>query len=639
MADDLTIDLYQMGVDNPDTGLVETQSDSTDSSVSTDTDKYIKSIKLPDGTSFKVKDDESANKDLSNLSDDGKKVLAENAGSSLPLFSTILMDKVLDFSESKGLALQGTYVYSTAVPELRYGYPDFVAKCIEEMNAGVATETTLGDNTVTMYVNSNGHQFYNISDKDAIDTWFNTYGIADFYGVDTENQRVFLPRNKYFMQLTVDTTKVNEMNKAGLPNITGSIGDIWATNTLNSSGALAKTTTSGTKASTGSANTYTVSVNASNSNSIYGNSDTVQPPSSNKLLYYVVGNTEQESSITDVIDVTTTENDTTPLGTSKYMQGIQPNLSWLASNGQWNDGNMYLTFYNYYVTQIGQKFASGYVKDSTDDYDDYDLVINQSDMTFRLPLLTKEIFPAKTSAETVLETFTTTTDGTWEYSTFTAPESAWYSIICTGIITSGATRACIISLYGTVYGARNAEYGAGRDFGAGPMWFNKGDTIYVGSVEVKTRKLRYCQANIPPLYFKVSNAVVNEELLDVSEVLDKAVLKTSLKEAHVVIDSYVNGTSGYRIWDDGYCEQWGTWDNGSLASDVATTITYLKTFANTNYVLVANAWRNNNSATNRDVTTNIYSETTSNFSAGWYRAYATGTAQYLSWHACGYINL
>jgi hypothetical protein len=62
------------------------------------------------------------------------------------------------------------------------------------MNAGTATETTLGDNTVTMYVNSNGHQFYNISDKDAIDTWYNTYGIADFYGVDTENERVFLPR-------------------------------------------------------------------------------------------------------------------------------------------------------------------------------------------------------------------------------------------------------------------------------------------------------------------------------------------------------------------------------------------------------------------------------------------------------------
>jgi hypothetical protein len=133
--------------------------------------------------------------------------------------------------------------------------------------------------------------------------------------------------------------------------------------------------------------------------------------------------------------------------------------------------------------------------------------------------------------------------------------------------------------------------------------------------------------------------VVNEELLDVSEVLDKAVLKTSLKEAHVVIDSYVNGTSGYRIWDDGYCEQWGTWDSGSLSSDVGTTITYLKTFANTNYVLVANAWRNNNSATNRDVTTNIYSKTTSNFAGGWYRAYAVGTAQYLSWYACGYINL
>lgn len=45
-----------------------------------------------------------------------------------------------------------------------------------------------------------------------------------------------------------------------------------------------------------------------------------------------------------------------------------------------------------------------------------------------------------------------------------------------------------------------------------------------------------------------------------------------------VIETYENGTSGYRIWSDGYCEQWGS--NCSSG-----TITFLKKFADTNIVL------------------------------------------------------
>ncbi len=72
------------------------------------------------------------------------------------------------------------------------------------------TQVTLGDSTITMYVNANGLTFYDIADKAVIDNFFNTYGIADYYGVDTENERIFLPRNNYFWQFTTDTTKVKE---------------------------------------------------------------------------------------------------------------------------------------------------------------------------------------------------------------------------------------------------------------------------------------------------------------------------------------------------------------------------------------------------------------------------------------------
>ena len=49
----------------------------------------------------------------------------------------------------------------------------------------------------------------------------------------------------------------------------------------------------------------------------------------------------------------------------------------------------------------------------------------------------------------------------------------------------------------------------------------------------------------------------------------------------VVIENYVNGTSGYRVYSDGYCEQWG--ETGQASSSTSQTITLLKPFANANY--------------------------------------------------------
>ena len=65
----------------------------------------------------------------------------------------------------------------------------------EEYNEATNTETING---VTVKVHSNGHKFYNISNKTSIDSYYNTNGSAWFYGIDTNNERIFLPRNKYF---------------------------------------------------------------------------------------------------------------------------------------------------------------------------------------------------------------------------------------------------------------------------------------------------------------------------------------------------------------------------------------------------------------------------------------------------------
>jgi hypothetical protein len=203
---------------------------------------------------------------------------------------------VLTYEESKGLALQGTYVYKEALAGSRYGYPDFYAKCLEEYNKATSTETVNG---VEVKVHSNGHKFYDIANKDAIDSFFNTMGSAWFYGVDTENERIFLPRNNWFEQASV--SEVGQSVEAGLPNITGGID--WVLS--YSGGASGAFYNSGNENGNTGAN-YQVGRNykfdASRSNSIYGNSNTVQPNAVKKLLYICVGNTTNYEGMTEVVN-------------------------------------------------------------------------------------------------------------------------------------------------------------------------------------------------------------------------------------------------------------------------------------------------------------------------------------------------
>lgn len=217
------------------------------------------------------------------------------------LFDTKLSDKVLSYEDSKGWALQGTYVYKEAIAGSRYGYPDFYNKVVEEFNEATETETV---NSVEVKVHSNGHKFYNIANKDAIDSFFDTMGSAWFYGVDIENERVFLPRNNYFEQAS--SIDVGQSIQAGLPNISGAL-----TNKIIAGHAEANLATGPfsivgqglAKIAGGNGFQATdVYFDASRSNSIYGKSSTVQPNAVKKLLYICVGNTTNYESMTEVVN-------------------------------------------------------------------------------------------------------------------------------------------------------------------------------------------------------------------------------------------------------------------------------------------------------------------------------------------------
>lgn len=441
-------------------------------------------------------------------------------GGTLQMFDTVLKDHILTFEESQGLALQGTYVYKDGVSGSRYGYPDFYAKCLEEKETATATETTLGSNIVTIYANANGHRFYDIADKTVIDEWYETYGIADFYGVDTENERIFLPRNKHFMQLTDDTSKVNNMVEAGLPNITGTfhggmrgvLGQgVFATYTDTSGGKGYEWDFEGNK--TG------IDFNASRSSAIYGKSDTVQPQASLKLLYYCVGNTSSLSAITDVTQITTSENDTLPLFHNFYSQEDMTSTGAYvnASLGSWLSGNIYETAYNELVNKIG----TDNVKAVTDTYTDYDFVVNQDDMTFRLPLLNgKECLP---SDDKISQTILASDES------YTAPQNGWYSYLVVSSVANGT-----VNLYCEETGLAHLTQANANMASRGSIPVKKGDVVNYIYPTNSTNILFFVPAKGDGnLYYKVANAVTNLELLNAGEVLNAVNLKADINLSNV----------------------------------------------------------------------------------------------------------
>ena len=219
---------------------------------------------------------------FSNINDAAKEVIRETAGTDYQLFDIIAKDHILTEDESLGLALLGTYVNKSV-------YPDFYNTCVSEKTAGTPTQTTLGDNIITTYNNPNGHIFYDIADKADIDAYYNSTGVAWFYGVDTTNERIFLPRNDWFFQSGA-AADVGKFNEAGLPNITGSFRE--AGNSKITSGVFYQKQQYGgwTNGGTGGY-TQDIAMDASLASSIYGNSDTVQPNAVKTVIYMVVGNT------------------------------------------------------------------------------------------------------------------------------------------------------------------------------------------------------------------------------------------------------------------------------------------------------------------------------------------------------------
>ena len=236
------------------------------------------------------------------------------------LFDTKLTDHILTGQDAAGWALQGSLVTMT--------YPDAVDKVKELYENGIDTEYR----GIICRRAIDGRYVADITQKELIDALFADTGVADFYVLDSGNSQFYLPLSNRFNQMTVDTGLVNTFNEAGLPNIVGSVSNIeFIGNTSAYSGAMYSGTDYRSSAGSSSGPTGHVCIDASRSNPVYGKSETVQPPSGNKLLYYKIGNTvinETQIDVGNVLSDLQTKADVNLTNTEPSQSFIEKCVGW-----------------------------------------------------------------------------------------------------------------------------------------------------------------------------------------------------------------------------------------------------------------------------------------------------------------------
>lgn len=131
-----------------------------------------------------------------------------------------------------------------------------------------------------------------------------TYGVCGKFVYDSTNNTVRLPKITGFIEGTTDVTALGDLVEAGLPNIKASLNNYQNKTGINASSnsALYFGSSSNTLPLGASSSGFTgLYFDASRSNSIYGNSSTVQPQAI-KVLYYIVMATSTKTDVEVDID-------------------------------------------------------------------------------------------------------------------------------------------------------------------------------------------------------------------------------------------------------------------------------------------------------------------------------------------------
>ena len=425
-----------------------------------------------------------------------------------------------------------------------------------------------------------------------------------------DNGTVRLPKIVSFIEGLSSLEDLGKIVEAGLPNITGSF-EMLLNGTVTESGvpsSLTCTRYTGAFQGTRTANTdwhiaanniatntnghYTPTFNASKSNDMYGKSSTVQPQAI-RYPYYIVLATSSTLQINVKQELTT--NNPFTLFESKYIEFEISNTSWLLSNGQWNSGDVYISAYNALVQDYDNENKL-VVRLHTDTYNDYNFVLNKENKTFRLPLKTK-LASGKAVVGNGMTLGLTNGSVNVGLASNTAQnnqqlfDTGKYGASVTSVSPSGVT-------------------GSGGVFGVTTDPTNSG-------IQTSDSDLY--------LYFYVGETNINANIVNVGALSNAIANKIDRAGNITIIDSYQSGASGYRIYSDGWCEQWGFNTSG-------TQIKFLKQFKNTDINISVTPYGGTNASS--ATTVNTYNVTNSYF------YFTTANNSYSCyWKVCGYINL
>lgn len=146
--------------------------------------------------------------------------------------------------------------------------------------------------------------------ESAWQTSVTNYGVCGKFVYNSTNNTVRLPKITGFTENASSIANIGDVTAAGLPNITGTVFPVRSTGGDNTGlGAFASGTSHSGEISTVSSGTsYSISFDASNSNAIYGNSNTVQPQSVKVLYYIVIATTTKTDIEVDIDEIVTDLN-------------------------------------------------------------------------------------------------------------------------------------------------------------------------------------------------------------------------------------------------------------------------------------------------------------------------------------------
>lgn len=496
------------------------------------------------------------------------------------------------------------------------------------------------------------------------------------------------------VQGLLDLQNLGMTVKAGLPNIEGMVyyGHGYLT---NATGAfyrgvpreLPRTTDGKVEKD------YELLFDASRSNPIYGATDTVQEEAI-QYPYYIQIATGQETevNITNEIEL----NNPFFFGMSQYFDVEPNNLSWLKSDGVYKPKSVYPDYYNWILENVnkgveGFKGQEGYCFIATDSSSYYWWVSTESPVVgasvYRYDAGVNSMFFDGTVETLTSNGFTFTS--IFEGSSYTVTRdsskdtsilhpTAWITdndfeintsdetfrlplkngtegmfgggaVVGNGMslgLTNGSQTAGLTSLAyhagitdsGTLIGVTT---GYGLNIGQSVACSAGFDGIVTAGITTDPEKsgLVVANAGVVPdgwaLYYYVGETVQNANLIDAGR-MQEQITNINAPSRGYLVQSYVNGTSGYRVWSDGYCEQWGR-ILISIKQDV--TVTFLKEFKNTDYAVSHTIERYSSTNVNNtdDTTVLISSVSTTDIKFYSFDAGNDVYTTYTRWKVSGYL--